>query len=281
MAKILISPLGVGGRSKDGNSPEREYQEANYRIGGKDYQSRFIASALYKHFQLDGIIFIGTVKSMWEEVYRFFCESKNQPFDAGYWLDLATKIDSLNHQSNLEELELSSIKNLLGNRSECILIKYGLDEEELWQNLDQVFQVVNLLKCGDEIYIDITHSFRSLSLFLFLILTFLKDLPQTEDIKISGVYYGMLDISREMGYTPVIDLKSLFNMTDWIKASYILNHYGDGNLVASLLKEQGEAQVADKICNLSSSININYLPAIRQNVRPLNSTLSNSGSVTQ
>jgi len=275
MAKILISPLGVGGRSKDGNSLDREYQEANYRIDGKEYQSRFMASALYKHFQLDGIIFIGTVKSMWEEVYRFFCERNKQTLDQDYWLDLATKIDLLNHQSSLKELDLSSVKNLLGDRSECILIKYGLDEGELWQNLDQVFRVVSLLKRGDEIYIDITHSFRSLSLFLFLILTFLKDLPQTEDIKISGVYYGMLDISREMGYTPVIDLKSLFNMTDWIKASYILNHYGDGNLVARLLEEQGENQVADQICKLSSSININYLPAIRQNVKPLKTSLNN------
>lgn len=160
MAKILISPLGVGGRSKDGNSLDREYQEANYRIDGKPYRSRFMASALYEYFQLDGIIFIGTVKSMWEEVYRFFCESKNQPFDEGYWLDLATKIDSLDHKSSLEELEFASVKNLLGDRSECILIKYGLDEEELWQNLDQVFRVVNLLKNGDKIYIDITHSFR-------------------------------------------------------------------------------------------------------------------------
>lgn len=83
----------------------------------------------------------------------------------------------------------------------------------------------------------------------------------------------MLDISKEMGYTPVIDLKSLFNITDWIKASYILNHYGDGNLVASLLKEQGENQVANQIYNLSSSININYLPAIRGNVTPLKASL--------
>lgn len=273
MAKILISPLGVGGRFKDKNSADREYQEADYRIDGKSYKNRFMASALYEHFQLDGIIFIGTVKSMWEEIYRFFSEKNGYKFDENYWLSLAEKIDTMNHQSELDTLEISSVKKVLGDRSECILIKYGLNEEEVWENLDRVFQVINLLQNGDEVYIDITHSFRSLSLFLFLILTFIKDLPQNENIQISGVYYGMLDISREMGYTPVIDLKLLFDMTDWIKGSYILNNYGDGSIISRLLKEQGEAKVADQIKQLSSSININYLSAIRERAKPLNASL--------
>ncbi|WP_017306839.1 TIGR02221 family CRISPR-associated protein [Spirulina subsalsa] len=275
MAKILISPLGVGGRFKDKTAADREYQEADYQIDGKSYKNRFMASALYDHLELDEIIFIGTVRSMWEEVYRFFCEKNKQNLNQEYWLELAEKIDSMNHETNLDDLNLSPVKDVLGERSDCILIKYGLNNEELWENLDLISQVVKLLKSGDEVYIDITHSFRSLSLFLFLVLTFIKDLPENENIRIAGVYYGMLDISREMGYTPVIDLKSLFDMTDWIKGSYILNHYGDGNLIAQLLQEQGESTVSDQIRQLSSAININYLPAIRDRARPLNRSLTN------
>jgi len=269
MAKILISPLGSG-------SKNREYRPAQYKIGEfPPYERKFIASALYDHLELDGIIFIGTVRSMWEEVYKFFCEKNKHPFDEDYWIELTEKIDSMHHQTNPQDLDLSPIKDVLGERSDCILIKYGLNNEELWENLDLIFQVVKLLKSGDEVYIDITHSFRSLSLFLFLVLTFIKDLPENENIKIAGVYYGMLDVSGEMGYTPVIDLKSLFDMTDWIKGSYILNHYGDGSLIAKLLEDQGEPIVSDQIRQLSSAININYLPAIRQRAKPLNSSLNN------
>ncbi|MBE9237573.1 TIGR02221 family CRISPR-associated protein [Anabaena aphanizomenioides LEGE 00250] len=125
---------------------------------------------------------------------------------------------------------------------------------------------------GDEIYIDITHSFRSLSLFLFLTITFLRDLAHEKQIKIAGVYYGMLDVTRELGYTPVVDLKSLFDMTSWIKGAYSLQSYGDGYLIAELLKSQNENQLANQIEQLSQSLNINSVNDIKQK----SSTLRNS-----
>lgn len=57
MAKILITPLGAG-------AANREYRKATYKLDEQQYESSFIASVLYKHLQLDGIIFIGTIKSM-------------------------------------------------------------------------------------------------------------------------------------------------------------------------------------------------------------------------
>lgn len=273
MAKILISSVGLGGKFKNQHISDREYQETCYKIGNTSYpQSRFIASVLYEHFKLDGIIFIGTVRSMWEEVYRFFCETNSMQKDDEYWLNLACKIDNLKHDSDLDDLDLEPIEKVLGERSKCILIKYGLDQDELWENFDRIFQIVELLKPGDEIYIDITHSFRSLSLFLFLTITFIKDLVNEKQIKISGVYYGMLDVTRELGYTPVVDLKSLFDMTSWIKGAYSLQSYGDGYLIAELLKSQNENQLANQIEQLSQSLNINSVNDIKQK----SSTLRNS-----
>ncbi|WYL96882.1 MAG: TIGR02221 family CRISPR-associated protein [Gloeotrichia echinulata IR180] len=274
MAKILISSIGLGGRFKNQQISEREYQDTCYKIGDTSYpESRFIASVLYEHFQLDGIIFIGTVKSMWEEVYRFFCENNGVQKDEEYWLDLACKIDNLKHDSDLDTLDLSPIEKVLGDRSKCILIKYGLDQDELWENFDRIFQIVELLKPGDEIYIDITHSFRSLSLFLFLTITFIKDLVNEKQIKIAGVYYGMLDVTRELNYTPVVDLKPLFDMTSWIKGAYILKNYGNGDIIADLLKAQGETQLANQIQQLSQAININSVSDIKQNSSYLKSSL--------
>ncbi|MDR9893338.1 TIGR02221 family CRISPR-associated protein [Aetokthonos hydrillicola Thurmond2011] len=257
--------MGVGGRSKQGNSYDREYLETCYKIEDKSYpQSRFMAAVLSEHLKLDGIIFIGTVKSMWEEVYRFFCEANGIPKDDEYWLDLAFNIDKLSSDSPLDSLNLSPIEKILGERSKCILTKYGLNQNELWENFDSIFKIVEELRQGDEIYIDITHSFRSLSLFLFLTVTFIKDIVSEKQIKIAGVYYGMLDVNKELKYTPVVDLKPLFDMTSWIKGTYSLQSYGDGSLIAELLKNQGEEDLASQILQLSQGININNVNAIKQ-----------------
>ncbi|MEC4813697.1 MAG: TIGR02221 family CRISPR-associated protein [Scytonema sp. PMC 1069.18] len=274
MAKILISPIGVGGRFKNAETHDREYLDTVYKIQDKSYpKSRFMASVLYEHFDLDGIIFIGTVKSMWEEVYRFFCQKNKVMIEEDYWYNLAITIDSLNHESELQCLNLSKIRTVIGSRSECILIKYGLNESELWENFERIIKIVDFLQKGDKLYIDITHSFRSLSLFLFLALTFINDLVAEKEIEIVGVYYGMLDISRELGYTPVVDLKPLFDMTSWIKGAYSLKSYGDGHLIAKLLKAQGEEKLASQIEQLSEAVNLNYVTAIKQRSSTLKNVL--------
>ena len=100
MAKILISPIGTGSLNFN-NKSAREYRTANYRLEEKDYHKSFISSVLYEHLDLDGIIFIGTVKSMWEEVYRVFCEEKNIDLDEDYYFQLSEQIEKLNHKSDL------------------------------------------------------------------------------------------------------------------------------------------------------------------------------------
>ncbi len=272
MAKILISPLGTGSLNRN-NIAAREYRTAKYRFEDKDYHKSFISSVLYEHLELDGIIFIGTVKSMWEEVYRVFCEEKNIEINERYYLQLSDQIDRLNHQSDLSCLDLSTLEQILGKHSQCILIKYGLSDEELQENFDHIIKVVDVLQDGDEIHVDLTHSFRSLSLFMFLVLNFLNDLSVERNIKIKGVYYGMLDVIREFGYAPVVNLQSLFDLTQWIKGLYSLKNFGNGYLIAELLNSQNELKLSRQIRELSDAININYLPDIRQRSNLLKNAL--------
>lgn len=268
MTKILISPLGTG-RS----DAQRLYQTATYHLNEQEYQSSFIASVLYKNLGLDGIIFIGTVKSMWEEVYRFFCEEKQEEWDEKYWLELAEKIEGANSNTPLNSLDLEPVKQVLGKRSHCILINYGLNESEIWQNFDKIIQLINYLHSGDEIYIDITHSFRSLSLFLFLVLVFLKDIYSQKQIKVAGVYYGMLDVHRELGYAPIVNLQSLFEITDWTKGTYSLQSYGDSSLITQLLSQQGNSLLAQDLQRFSDALNLGYLPSIKEQAKSLQTSL--------
>lgn len=273
MAKILISSIGAG-------ASNREYRSANYFIDNKYYEKTFIASALYENLSLDGIVFIGTVKSMWEEVYRFFCQEKSMEMDESYYLSLMEKIDSLNYNSSLEDLSLYPIEKILGDRSKCILIKYGLNEQELQANLENIIKIVEYLETGDEIYIDITHSFRSLSVFLLLVIIFINDLIDDKKITIKGIYYGMLDVSREIGYTPIVNLQSLFDLIQWIKGAYSLKEFGNGYLIADLLKQQGESDLSEEIIQISDIINLNYLPDLKQRSIYLKKAIHQSNSDT-
>ena len=73
MAKILIAGLGKGIK-KDG-----KYSEANYSIENENQETiiykgeNFITSALEKHFAIDETIYIGTVGSMWDNLYSYYC----------------------------------------------------------------------------------------------------------------------------------------------------------------------------------------------------------------
>lgn len=278
MAKILISPLGVGGRFKDKtkNREDREYQKTTYRIDDKDYpNSRFISSVLYKHFDLDRVIFIGTVKSMWEAVYEYFCEENEIDINTEYWWDLVDTIEQSNHNSSLDTLNLSILEEILGNQSRCILIKYGITEEELWENFERVIEVINSLSDQDEIYIDITHAFRSLSVLQFLSITFIQDLLIDKEIKIQGIYYGMLEVTRpnELGYAPIINLMPFFEMISWIQGAYSFKTFGNGYLISELLKQQNQLDLAKNILSLSEAINLNYLPTIQQRAIDLKGSL--------
>ena len=272
MAKILISALGTGPLNKNAEAA-RTYRTAKYKLEEREYENSFIAAVLYQHLGLDGIIFIGTVKSMWEEAYRFFCEQNSIKPDQNYYFNLAETIDNLNYQSPLDSIDLSPLEKVLGDKSRCIKIKYGLDDAELWDNFEAIIRVLENLNDGDEIYIDITHSFRSISMFMFLVMTFINELAADRNIEIKSVYYGMLDVIREVEYAPVVNLQPLFDLTKWVKGAYILKNFGDGNLISQLLESQGEGQIAGQVKELSDAININNLMAVKQKSTVLDNSL--------
>lgn len=267
MAKILISPLGTGSLNKD-NTSAREYRKAIYKINGKEYKRSFVSSVLQEHLQLDGIFFIGTVKSMWEEVYNYFCKNNND-FNDEYYIELADKIQNLNSKSELSKINLSNLEKYLGTNYKCILVHYGLNEEELKVNFEIVLKAVkNNIQDGDELYIDITHSFRSLSFYLFLVMMFVKDLMKKKNIKIKGIYYGMLDIIQELGYAPITDMSYLLTTLDYIKSASEFQNYGNAFLLSDIIKKEDD-ELSKMLQQLSKAISINYTKDIIKAVKTI------------
>jgi len=87
--KVLIAGIG-GGKNKETGT----YRVANYKIENKVYEQRsFITSALEEHYGIDKIIFIGTMGSMWDNLYEFYSKKYQKKlwwklsswFNGSYW----------------------------------------------------------------------------------------------------------------------------------------------------------------------------------------------------
>lgn len=255
--KILISFLGSGPTNE-----KREYRKATYTIDEKHYQSTFVASVIGQHFQISNQIIIGTVKSMWEELYRYYSEKSNIEIDDNYYLNFSELIDSSDHKTNLDayDADFTVIENAIGGQSKCVLIPYGLNQNEqleIFRRISQTFDQV--IEQNDEIILDITHSFRSLPLFSTTVINYLNDVKDKKAV-VSKVLYGMLDAMREFNdIAPIIDITSTIELNQWSKAAYAFKEYGKGYLLADLLGGD-EA----KIINLfSDAVGINYLSEIK------------------
>lgn len=268
MSKVLVTAIGVGIPDTGADeAPDikhrRQYRKATYVIEGKEYTTQFIAEALIKHFQIDRVFMVGTAKSMWEQVYYSFTDNDR---DDDYYLNLGEAIDRSKYdyyhfdQSYLRQVEEALDRKLGSSGSRCFLIKYGLNDEELLENFQVFLQIADLLQPQDEVYVDITHSFRSLAIFQYMMTSFIENL-EDKQIKIR-IYYGMLDLTREMGKAPVVDLTMINELNHWIKGIYELEHYGNGYLVADLIENIDE-DLGKNIRDLSDRININFLKDIR------------------
>ena len=257
MAKVLISFLGVG-------NSKREYRKAKYKIDDSLYETPFISAALTKHLNIDRKIIIGTSKSMWEEFYRFFAETKND-FKEDIYFKIAQSIDNVEFNNKNENLGLleKEIPNL-----KIIQIKYGLNEDELRFNLNKILELENFINIDDHLYIDVTHGFRTFPLLTQYAINYLK-LISKKEIIIKGYYYGMLEAINELGYAPVVDMSIINDLNELlIGASQFKNNLSGQRLSKLLQEKSGEA--AKKINNFSNALSINYSHEIKKQIQQLN-----------
>lgn len=261
MSKVLISFLGT-------SFANRQYREASYQFeDGSIITTSFIAKALAEHYGIDQIILVGTVKSMWEEVYRVFAQEKGILDDDKY-LEIADTCDHADHTSELFIPHQPDIEKALGKGSKIILIKYGLNQEEIEFNSSQILSIEKLLHTGDRLVVDITHSFRSLPMILMNVLIYLQNVS-IEKISIERITYGMLDVTKEMnGMTPVVDLSNLLKLSDWISGAYAFQQFGNAYKIAELMRTE-DPSVAERLKRFSDLLNLNHIASIRDEAQNL------------
>ncbi|HHS95590.1 MAG TPA: TIGR02221 family CRISPR-associated protein, partial [Phaeodactylibacter sp.] len=245
-----------------------EYRKATYSIDGTVIgESSFVSAILYDHFEIDNLLLIGTARSMWEEVYRYFCQKNNHPLDEDYYLKLAELAENADHKTSFDKYDFHLLEKTLGNQSKIKLIPYGLNKNELWQIFNTLADVFKQLDADHKIYLDITHAFRSLPLFSLTAFMYLKDTIGRE-ANIGGIYYGMLETMREFdGIAPIVDLSLIVELQNWIKAAHSFLNYGKGYLAADLLADVNQA---DTLRQFSDALGANHLEEIRTQIHKFN-----------
>jgi len=286
MAKVLISAIGTGPKQS-----ERDYDGTVYKFPGstKEYKTKFIASALCEHLKVDRLYLVGTAKSIWEEVYNYFSKAVNINADTEYWSEIGQKAESFKYLSSKsritdEDLKtlnetidryLKSINSSATGGSQCFIIEYGISESELWDNFSTFMRICENLQENDEVYLDITHAFRSIALFNYITLDLISILKFKKAFKLSGLFYGMLDVKSELHYAPIVDLSSYYNMTMWARAAYDFTNFGNGYLLSELISDK---DISEKIRDISEIVNINYIDDFKRHIDALNGLLENNRS---
>jgi len=238
MAKLLVWSLGTGTRPDD--RKKGSYRDADYFVDGREpVKTTNIYQALATFYDFDKYVVIGTSGSGWNDLYFNLC-SDNDDFDEEYWQELNNWFDKKEHRSDDVidfRQKLAVLKEHLGERcAEIIILRYGLNDQELFENFEILAEIAKYINDGDSLSFDITHSFRSLAFYELLAVSFFKDVVK-KNVDIDFVSYGMLEISGELnGKTPIVNMKPLISILEWIKAAEEYKSFGTAYKLVELLE---------------------------------------------
>ncbi len=262
MAKILISSLGTGQKREGG------YRKAKYRYFDQTIETPFISKALCSMLDIDRLYLIGTDGSIWDSVYKEFVD--DSLYKEEIELQLYERIEEKSLSADdLGTLEQTIDTSLHSAGSRCFLIDYGLDDTQLWQNFEKYLQILDCIEDGDTVYIDISHAFRSLALMSFIMVQFGYTV-KNKQFKIGGIFYGMLEAPSPDGTTPIVDLKILYELMDWIKAIDNFKNYANGDNIAQLLKNIPEYRNEYNLFNnYTNAMRIANMAAVKKNIQTI------------
>lgn len=107
---------------------------------------------------------------------------------------------------------------------ETISIPDGKNENEMWQIFEKTF---NLLEDEDELYFDLTHSFRYLPMLMLVLGNYAKFLKRAT---VCSITYGNHEArNTDSNEAPIVDLLPLSSLQDWTfaTADFLKNGYAD------------------------------------------------------
>ncbi|MBN8456182.1 TIGR02221 family CRISPR-associated protein [Accumulibacter sp.] len=223
----LISFLGKGRL----DAQRTGYQETTYRFSADFARSvAWFGLALAEHIKPQRLILVGTRGSMWD----VFFERQGNDDDEVLRLMEATEREAVTQ--DLLDLPRQRLGRQLGIPVVCLLIPYARDTAEQVHILHDLAAVV---PPGERLCLDLTHGFRHLPM---LALVAARYLERVAGVEVEELYYGAYDMRNSAGETPVLRLRGLLTMLDWVDALATYDKDGDYGVFAPLLTADGMDQ---------------------------------------
>ena len=269
--RVLITSIGGGNYGKDGVKYLKEYNKTVYEINGKKSKvTTYMPEIVEKEFDVDKTIIIGSTGTMWDNVYSVYSNIK----DETYLKNLRETERTSDRDTDIKELNISKLNKELINKVRGIVIKYGLNREEIFENFDSIIKLEEEFNDEDEyeVILDITHSFRSTAFWMFLVMTYLTDVSNKK-IKIIEVTYGMYEAKKgKKDPSPIILLNSFLEILNWIKGASELKQYGNSYYILNELKDSNDdipEDIKKELRNFSNAMNMNYVGSLLESLKNL------------
>jgi len=211
---LLVSFLGLGRTGKG-------YEQIKYYLNSPEeyIETKFVVVALCKFFKINQLILF------------------------------TTKSVEQGSSNVLDELKDTLVKNNI-TLIETKIIPEGKNTEELKDIFKNVLEVLEKYK-NDNLYLDITHGFRSLPLIFFTSIIYLKNIY---DIGIRKICYGALDAgNKEENIAPIFDLSYLLELIEWSTGVNLFVNRYDSFFIDKIIKRK-KSETSKSLLNLKKEL---------------------------
>lgn len=230
--KVFISFLGT-----------QNYVETCYQFEDGNFAAptRFVQEAILSKIAYDWIN---------SDVIYIFCTV--QAFKANW--------ENNGHEKVREEIENTGLKERLINlnikaKIDVVEIKEGFTNTEIWE----VFQsVYSKLLVEDEIYLDITHAFRSIPIFSSTLLNYARFL---KNISVKQIHYGafeklgpaykVYEMQLHDRIAPVLNLINIEHLHQWTHAAQMFLETGSTRYLNNMLSEDDNTALSNFALEIS------------------------------
>ena len=251
--KVFISVLGTG-----------YYGACKYVKGGfVSSETRFIQQATLEYLKVCNNW--TTKNSDGEVVDRIFILLTDGAREKNWNKNITSRTNQKTGQDEpYQSLEQTLIDMNLPCPVETFRIPDGKNEEEMWTIFNTVYEA---LKPSDELYFDLTHSFRYLPMLVLVLGNYAKFL---KGVKVKHISYDNFEARNpDTNEAPLMDILPLTMLQDWTFAAADLIQNGniaklqelkEANALTPMLRTKGKNNLDKRITDESLT---NYVDALQ------------------
>lgn len=129
-------------------------------------------------------------------------------------------------------------------------IEIAKDMEGTWKLFNDMLEEIN---DGDELYVDVTHAFRSIPMIMLAVVAFAR---VTKNVHVKGIYYGAFEAGgEESGEAPVFDMRGFLDVIDWAHAANSFIKYGVGDEIDDIFEcDSGPKKLTSALKDITRSL---------------------------